>query len=78
MEEGWKESNGMLTRTFEFPDFAETMVFVNNVAAVAEELDHHPDMHISYKTVVLELSTHSAGGVTEKDHELAKRINQLV
>lgn len=74
----WKEVNSKLTRTFEFPDFAEAMVFVNKVATLAEELDHHPDFHIDYKKVTLELSTHSAGGVTEKDHELAERIDEIL
>lgn len=78
MGEDWKEVQGRLTRTFEFPDFAGAMVFVNKVAALAEELDHHPDIHINYKKVTLELTTHSAGKITEKDHEAAKRINELV
>lgn len=77
MEEDWKEAGGKLTRTFEFPDFAGAMVFVNKVATLAEELDHHPDFRIDYKKVTLELTTHSAGKVTEKDRELAERINQL-
>lgn len=77
MGEGWKEVNGKLTRTFEFPDFTEAMVFVSKVATLAEELDHHPYIHINYKKVTLELTTHSAGKITEKDHELAERINKF-
>ena len=78
MEENWQEIDGKLTRTFEFPDFGAAMVFVNKVADAAEEADHHPDIHISYKKVTLELTTHSAGEITDKDHELAKKINELV
>lgn len=78
MKKDWKEVQGRLTRTFEFPDFAGAMVFVNKVATLAEELDHHPDFHIDYKKVTLELTTHSAGKVTEKDRELAERISRLI
>ncbi len=74
----WLEISGKLTRTFEFPDFAGAMVFVNKVATLAEELDHHPDFHIDYKKVTLELTTHSEGKVTAKDRELAERIDELI
>ena len=74
----WLEISGKLTCTFEFPDFAGAMVFVNKVATLAEELDHHPDFHIDYKKVTLELTTHSEGKVTAKDRELAERIDELI
>lgn len=74
----WQEVNGKLTRTFEFPDFGAAMGFVNEVAKIAEEMNHHPDIRINYNKVTLELFTHSAGAVTEKDHTLAERINTLV
>lgn len=78
MGKGWEETEGKLTRTFEFPSFPAAMEFVNKVANVAEEADHHPDIQINYKKVILELTTHSAGKITAKDHELAGRINELV
>lgn len=73
----WLEQNGKLTRTFEFPSFPAAIEFVNKVADLAEDLDHHPDIHINYKKVTLELTTHSAGKIMERDRELAQRIDEL-
>lgn len=58
-------------------DFAAAMAFVNRVAELAEEADHHPDISVSWNTVVLTLSTHSAGGITQLDLDLAGRIDGL-
>jgi 4a-hydroxytetrahydrobiopterin dehydratase len=66
-----------LKKSFEFESFRQSMEFVHKVAELAEEMNHHPDIRISYKQVVLELWTHSAGGVTEKDQNLAIRIDSL-
>ncbi len=75
----WKKVNGkILRRTFSFKDFAHAVRFVNRVAKLAEHYDHHPDFHIFYNKVVLELSTHSAGGLTEKDFALARKIDKVV
>ncbi len=74
---GWDIVEGKLQRRFEFKDFEEAMKFVNKVADIAESVDHHPDIFISYKRVTLTLWTHSAGAVTEKDHSLAKKINEI-
>jgi len=74
----WKKQSAELTRTFQFKDFAGAMDFVNKVARVAEEANHHPDIDIRWNKVTLALATHSEGGLTEKDFELAKRIDALV
>jgi 4a-hydroxytetrahydrobiopterin dehydratase len=64
-----------LTRTFKFDDFKAALSFVNRVGEEAERLDHHPDVDIRWNKVALTLSTHSAGGLTERDFTLAHRIN---
>ena len=74
---GWNVIEGKLQRKFEFKDFAEAMRFVNKVAEISESVDHHPDILINYKRVTLTLWTHSANGLTEKDFDLAKKINLI-
>lgn len=74
----WDHEGKCIERTFEFDDFSQAMDFVNGVAEVAEEAEHHPDMDIRYNKVRIILSTHSKGGVTESDFELAERIDTLV
>jgi 4a-hydroxytetrahydrobiopterin dehydratase len=73
----WTETGGALERTFELGSFAEAIAFVNRVAELAESEDHHPDIAIAYKKVTLRWSTHSAGGITERDRELAARSDAL-
>jgi 4a-hydroxytetrahydrobiopterin dehydratase len=75
---GWIDSEGALERTFELPSFPEAIAFVNRVADLAQEANHHPDIAISYRKVTLRWTTHSAGGITERDHELAARTSELV
>jgi len=70
----WKFEGGNLVRTFAFTDFREAMSFVNAVAALAERAGHHPDIDIRYNKVNLALSSHDAGGITDKDFSLAKEI----
>lgn len=70
---GWQEVDGALQRTFEFPSFPEAIAFVNRVAELAEQENHHPDIAVSYKKVTLRWTTHSAGGITERDRELAEK-----
>ena len=72
---GWKRSGNALEKDFQFPSFRDSIVFVNRVAALADDLDHHPDIDIRYTTVRLTLTTHSAGGLTEKDVKLAEGID---
>jgi 4a-hydroxytetrahydrobiopterin dehydratase len=75
---GWSEDGNALVRDFEHKDFAAAMAFVNRVADLAEEANHHPDILIhGWNKVRLTLSTHSEGGVTDKDRELAERIDAL-
>ncbi len=74
---GWADSDGALERTFEFSSFPEAVGFVNRVAQLAEEENHHPDIAISYRKVTLRWTTHSAGGVTDRDRELAQRTDAL-
>lgn len=71
--EGWQEVDGALERTFELPSFAEAIAFVNRVAELAERENHHPDMTISFKKVTLRWTTHSEGGITDRDRGLAAR-----
>lgn len=73
----WDIRDGKIFRLFNFNDFEEAMNFVNKVADEAEEMDHHPDINISYNKVELNLRTHSEDGLTEKDFTLANKINQL-
>ena len=73
----WSEVNGALERTFELNSFGEAIAFVNRVAALAETENHHPDIAIAYRKVTLRWTTHSTGGVTERDGELAARSDEL-
>jgi 4a-hydroxytetrahydrobiopterin dehydratase len=75
---GWEEVGGKLHRELVFADFAEAFAFMQRVAGVAEELDHHPDWCNSFNRVTIDLVTHSAGRITEKDRELARRIDDLL
>jgi 4a-hydroxytetrahydrobiopterin dehydratase len=69
--EGWSEVERALERTFEFSTFLDAIGFVNRVAELAEAENHHPDIAIDYRRVTLRWWTHTAGGVTERDRELA-------
>lgn len=75
--DGWTGTVDGITRTFTFADFAESMRFVTWVADLAEDANHHPDIHVSWNTVRLDLVTHSAGGVTQNDLDLAEKLNQI-
>ena len=69
--DGWSEVDGALERTFELPTFRDAIAFVNRVADLAEAEDHHPDIAVSYRNVTLRWWTHTAGGITDRDRELA-------
>ena len=75
--EGWSETGGALERTFELPSFAEAIAFVNRIAELADAENHHPDIQISYRKVTLRWTTHSAGGITDRDYALAERSDGL-
>ncbi len=72
---GWELKEGQITKLYKFKDFVEAIAFVTRVADLAEAADHHPDILIRYNKVTLTLSTHSAGGLTEKDFSLAAQID---
>jgi len=76
---GWREIEGRdaITKTFVFADFNEAFGFMTRAALVAEKLDHHPEWFNVYKTVAVTLSTHDAGGVTERDIALASTMDAL-
>jgi 4a-hydroxytetrahydrobiopterin dehydratase len=75
---GWTRRGSVLTRTFEFPTFAAGIAFVNRIAAAADRMDHHPDIDIRYTKVTCSLSTHSAGGITQRDFKLAEEIDKAI
>ena len=74
----WSRVGDTIRRAVTFATFAEGIRFVDRVAVEADALDHHPDIDIRYTTVVMTLSTHSAGGVTPKDVQLADAIDRLL
>ncbi len=74
---GWERHGDMLVRAWQFPSFRRALEFVNQVGALAEKADHHPDILLSYRTVRLELSTHSDGGLTDADFALAAELNAI-
>lgn len=73
----WDEIDNRITKDFSFPDFKSALDFVNRVGEIAEAQQHHPDIQLGWGKVNIQLTTHSEGKVTEKDHELAKLIDQL-
>jgi 4a-hydroxytetrahydrobiopterin dehydratase len=75
--EGWSEVDGALEREFRFEGFPAAIAFVQRVAELAEESNHHPEIAISYDKVTLRWWTHTAGGITDRDRELAVRSAAL-
>lgn len=75
---GWKHEGAFISKTFEFKRFMDGVSFVEAVAKVAEDQEHHPDMHIRYTTITLSVQTHSEGGVTEWDLDLAGAIEAML
>ncbi len=74
----WPEIDGALEKEFELESFPAAIAFVDRLADVAEAENHHPDIDIRYRRVRVRWSTHSAGGVTDKDRALAARTDELV
>jgi 4a-hydroxytetrahydrobiopterin dehydratase len=72
---GWTREGDEIRKQFTFRDFRQAMAFVNRVADAANAADHHPDITINYNRVTMSLSTHSEGGVTQKDFDLAAAID---
>lgn len=75
--EGWTFADDAIHKTFEFDAFMDAVGFINSIAAKAEAANHHPDLRNSFRTVEVSLSTHSEGGVTEKDLDLAREIDEV-
>jgi 4a-hydroxytetrahydrobiopterin dehydratase len=73
----WNKTSANIARTFAFKDFPAAIRFVNAVAKLAEKARHHPDIDIRWSKVVLTLTTHSEGGLTEKDFQLARQVDRL-
>lgn len=74
---GWTRRGNALTKTFTFPTFAAGIDWVRRVAELADRRDHHPDLDIRYTRITASLSTHSAGGITSKDFELARGMEAI-
>jgi 4a-hydroxytetrahydrobiopterin dehydratase len=75
--DGWEIHGKILAKDYDFKNFHDGLEFVKKVAVVADKLDHHPDVLLSYESVVLELTTHSVGKLTDKDFKLAAAIDKL-
>jgi len=74
---GWSADNGWLRREFRTDGWRSTMLLVNAIAFLSEAANHHPDLEVHWGRVVVALQTHSAGGITDKDLQLAREINKL-
>ena len=74
---GWERDGRAIKRQFKFDDFQASVDFVNRITPAAEDMNHHPDLAISWNTVDCTLFTHSQGGLTEADFDLAGQINEL-
>ncbi|MFQ6672663.1 MAG: 4a-hydroxytetrahydrobiopterin dehydratase [Candidatus Tectimicrobiota bacterium] len=72
---GWRRTGEAIAKTYRFETFLGGIAFVNRVAEIAEEIDHHPDITVRYRRVAFSVTTYSAGGLTVLDFELAKRID---
>jgi 4a-hydroxytetrahydrobiopterin dehydratase len=73
--DGWELAGNAIRKQYKFDGFKSAMAFVNRVAALAEEVDHHPDFLIEYDRVTLTLTSHDSGGLTERDFRLARKID---
>jgi 4a-hydroxytetrahydrobiopterin dehydratase len=76
--DGWQEQDGALVRVFELDSFSQAIDFVVRVAEAAEAANHHPDIDIRYRKVTIRWTTHSEGGITAKDREMAELTSTLV
>ncbi len=78
VSDAWQQEGEAIVRTYRFADFVESVGFVDRLVAPAEEMAHHPDVAISWNEVTVTVTTHSAGGLTAADFELAAKIDALV
>lgn len=72
--DGWERDGDAIARTFVFDGFRDAIAFIGRIADLAEEADHHPELHNVYSQVTVRLTSHDSGGVTERDVSLARRI----
>jgi len=77
LKNGWELSGNRLEKTFTFENFKEAVNFLNKIEPIADEMDHHPDVCIYYNKVVIQLTTHDVGSLSDLDIELAKKIDSL-
>ena len=77
LAEGWERKGDTIERTFKFDDFRGSIDFINRITPVADGMNHHPDLSVSWNTVTVSLTTHSQMGVTENDLALAAEIDGL-
>jgi 4a-hydroxytetrahydrobiopterin dehydratase len=75
--DGWERDGDAITKTFEHGDFVGSVEFVRRLTGPAEEMGHHPDLELSWDKVKVSITNHAAGGLTDADFELAKRIDAL-
>lgn len=73
----WQEADNQLVKEFKFPDFKSALSFVNSIGGLAEAMNHHPDLELGWGRVKVSLTTHSEGKITDKDRQLADKIDQL-
>jgi 4a-hydroxytetrahydrobiopterin dehydratase len=75
--DGWQLQGNRISKLFIFDDFMGVIRFLNRIARIAEEMNHHPDITINYNKIKLNLTTHDEGGLTSKDFKLARKINVM-
>ncbi len=75
---GWRHERDFITKTFEFDSFMEGIAFIDRLALVAEEHEHHPDIQVRYTSIKLSIQTHSEGGITRWDFNLASAIEKAM
>ena len=74
----WQYSNGIISRKFNFANYGETMKFTNKVAEIANAINHHPDMNVSFKSCTVVYTTHAVGGISILDFISAARLDSLI
>jgi 4a-hydroxytetrahydrobiopterin dehydratase len=74
---GWERRDNSIRKTFAFKDFKESVEFLGMIRPIADAMNHHPDVCVKYNRVEVELTTHDEGGVTEKDVQLARKIDEI-
>lgn len=76
-KDGWSYDGDRLRKTYEFDEYVDGVEFVNEVAELAEEANHHPDLHVGYKEVEVTLKSHDVDGITDRDWSLVEEIESL-